>query len=81
MTQPQRILNTIADPKARHGYHHLCAILRAAAPSGPGDSQPHPRRTAMRHQKPCEIIGYSSPVACPHPQPPTAPASIPHRIT
>ncbi len=81
MTLPQRLLHTMTDPRARCGYHHLCAILRAAAPSGPGDSQPEPHRAAMHHQKRCETKGHSSTLAWLHPKTPAALASIPHRAS
>jgi hypothetical protein len=81
MTLPQRLLHTMTDPRARCGYHHLCAILRAAASSGPGDSQPEPHRAAMHHQKRCETKGHSSTLAWLHPKTPAALASIPHRAS
>jgi len=68
MTLPQRLLHTMTDPRARCGYHHLCAILRAAAPSGPGDGRSGAHRLGTSNQ--------NRTAAGPRP---SAPASLRHQ--
>ncbi len=44
MTLPQRSLHTRTNPRARRGYHHLCAIDGTAASFGRGDGRPGAHR-------------------------------------
>jgi hypothetical protein len=50
MTQPQRLLHTMIDPRSRRRTDQLCAIDPTAALPSRGDSQPGARRPGIRDQ-------------------------------
>ncbi len=50
MTPPQRFLHAMIDPTGRRGRDQLCAVVKAEASSGRGDSRSDARRIRMRDQ-------------------------------
>ncbi len=50
MTRPQSLLHAMTDPRGRRGRDQLCAVVRAEASSGRGDSRSDARHPRMRDQ-------------------------------
>ena len=50
MTQPQRFLHAMIDPRGRRGRDQPCAFVKAEASSGRGDSRSDARHPRMRDQ-------------------------------
>ena len=48
MTQPQRLLQSVIDTRGRRGRDQPCAVVKAEASSGSGDSRSDARRPRMR---------------------------------
>ena len=48
MTQLQRLLQSVIDTRGRRGRDQLCAVVKAEASSGSGDSRSDARRPRMR---------------------------------
>ena len=61
MTQPQRHLHAMIDPKGRYGRDRPCAIGGTDASSGRGDSRSGARNTSIRrHDRRDSIISIGS---------------------
>jgi hypothetical protein len=79
MTLPQRFLNIMIDPRGRRGRDQLCAVVRAEASSGQGNSRSDARHPRMRDQDRRATASSPSVAAALHSQAPVPAGPIPHR--
>jgi hypothetical protein len=79
MTPPQRFLHAMIDPRGRRGRDQLCAVVKAEASSGQGNSRSDARHPRMRDQDRRATASSPSVAAALHSQAPVPAGPIPHR--